>query len=169
MDLHTLNKKRIENGKVIMTEPVVLFNNVTDILGSFVVDSQYAGRIDLIALQVYGSASKADYILKYNGISNPFSIEDGDVLLIPYPDVILSKWNNKPSSKTEAGNTIRDKFLNTKRLTTQDQKRIEYLKRKADMYENGASEILPPNVLKTGKTNVVIANGVLSINGPSDK
>jgi hypothetical protein len=169
MDLITLNKKRIENGKVVMTEPVVLFTNVTDILGSFIVDSEYAGRIDLIALEVYGSASQADYILKYNGISNPFSIEEGDVLLIPYHDVVLAKWNNKPASKTEDGNIIRDKFISTKRLTVQDQKRIEYLKRKAATYENGASEILPPNVLKTGKTNVVIKNGVLTINGPSDK
>ncbi len=169
MDLTTLNNKRIENGKVIMTEPTVLFANGTGLIGSFTVDSEYAGRIDLIALQLYGTASKADYILKYNGISNPFSIEEGDVLLIPYHDVVLQSWKNKPASKTEDGNIIRNKFLSTKRLTEQDQKRIEYLQRKASEYENGASEILPPNVLKTGKTNVVIKNGILTINGPSQK
>jgi hypothetical protein len=169
MDLTTLNNKRIENGKVVMTEPTLLFANASSILGTFHVDAEYAGRIDLIALQVYGTASKADYILKYNGISNPFSIEDGDILMIPYHDVMLLRWKNKPASKTEDGNIIRNKFLSTKRLTVQDQKRIEYLQRKASEYENGASEILPPNVLKTGKTNVVIKNGILTINGPSQK
>lgn len=169
MDLRSLQLKRIENGKLILTEPTVLFRSNTDSIGKFIVDSVYAGRIDLISLHVYGSASYCDYILKYNGISNPFSIEDGDILDIPYPDSILAIWKNKPANKSEDSNYIRDKFMSTKRLTEADQKRIDYLKRKAAEYPNGASEILPPNVLKTGKTNITIKNGIITVNGPSDK
>jgi hypothetical protein len=169
MDLRSLQSKRIENGKLILTEPTILFKSNSNTIGKFIVDTVYAGRIDLISLHVYGSASYADYILKYNGISNPFSIEEGDVLEIPYADTILATWKDRPNIKSEDSNYIRDKFMNTKRLTEADQKRIDYLKRKAAEYPNGASEILPPNVLKTGKTNITIKNGIITINGPSEK
>lgn len=168
MDLKSLQSKREENGKLILTEPTLLFRNTTPLVGKFVVDQVYAGRIDLISLNVYGSAEYADYILKYNGISNPFSIEAGDVLDIPFKDSILAQWKNKPASKSESSNFIRDKFINTKRLTEEDKKRIDYLKRKAADLPNGAEQILPPNVLKAGRSNVTIQNGVITFNGPSD-
>jgi len=169
MNLTTLVNKRIENGVVIMTEPTLLFSSNTQVMSKFLVDSHFAGRPDLIALQVYGVASYADYILKYNNISNPFSIAEGDTLLIPQRDATLLPWTNKPTQKSTEQNVIRQKFIDTKRLSIQDQKRIDYLKRKAAAYKNGATEILPPNVLKTGKTNITIANGVITVNGPSNK
>ena len=148
MDLNTLNKKRIENGKLIMTEPTVLFNSGTEYFARYTVDDRSAGRIDLIALDCYSDSSYADYILKYNNISNPFLIETGDILLIPDKSVVLAEWK-KPALKSAEKNEVKDKFLNTKRLSVQDQKRVEYLLRKAAEYKNGAAEILPPNVLKT--------------------
>jgi hypothetical protein len=165
MDLNTLNKKRIENGKLIMTEPTVLFNSGTEYFARYTVDDRSAGRIDLIALDCYSDSSYADYILKYNNISNPFLIETGDILLIPDKSVVLAEWK-KPALKSAEKNEVKDKFLNTKRLSVQDQKRVEYLLRKAAEYKNGATEILPPNVLKTGKTNISISNGVITVNGP---
>jgi hypothetical protein len=165
MDLNTLNKKRIENGKLIMTEPTVLFNSGTEYFARYTVDDRSAGRIDLIALDCYSDSSYADYILKYNSISNPFLIETGDILLIPDKSVVLAEWK-KPALKSAEKNEVKDKFLNTKRLSVQDQKRVEYLLRKAAEYKNGATEILPPNVLKTGKTNISISNGVITVNGP---
>jgi hypothetical protein len=165
MDLNTLNKKRIENGKIIMTEPTVIFHDGTTYFAKYTVDDRSAGRIDLIALDCYSDASYADYILKYNNISNPFSIETGDILLIPDKGVVLNTWK-KPVAKSAEINAVKDKFLNTKRLSVQDQKRIEYLLRKASEYKNGAAEILPPNVLKTGKSNISISNGVITVNGP---
>lgn len=165
MNLTTLDKKRIENGKVIMTEPTLLFNKGTNYFAVYNVDDRSAGRIDLIALDCYSDESYADYILKYNNISNPFSIAAGDVLYIPDKTVVLAAWK-KPASKNVEVNAVKDKFLNTKRLTVKDQKRIEYLLRKAAEYQNGATELLPPNVLKTGKSNVTISNGVITVNGP---
>lgn len=165
MNLTTLNKKRIENGKVIMTEPTVIFNTGTTYFATYTVDDRSAGRIDLIALDCYSDESYADYILKYNNISNPFSIDTGDILYIPEKSVVLANWK-KPAQKNVEVNTVKDKFLNTKRLSVQDQKRIEYLLRKAAEYQNGATELLPPNVLKTGKSNVSISNGIITVNGP---
>jgi hypothetical protein len=40
-------------------------------------------RPDLISTRIYTESSKWDILLKYNGISNPFSINVGDILVSP--------------------------------------------------------------------------------------
>jgi hypothetical protein len=55
--------------------------------------------------------------------------------------------------------SIRDQFIDTKRLPIKDAKRIEYLQRKAAQKSNGSTQILPPNILKDGETNIIIGNG----------
>lgn len=159
MELKTFqNKKVLVDDKIIMTEPYLLFKNGTIDNETFVVTDYHAGRIDLISLNVYGTAELSDQILKYNGISNPFSVGEGDVLIIPPADILLISWK-KPGVDVKEANLVRDRFIETKRLPVADQKRLEYLKRKASEKPNGAKEILPPNVLKPGQTNVVIKNG----------
>ena len=59
--------------------------------------------------------------------------------------------------------SIRDQFIDTKRLPVKDAKRIEYLQRKAAQKANGSSQILPPNILKEGEVNLTIGNGTISI------
>ena len=162
--LNSLNKKKtttsdyeLEN-KVIMTEPTMLFPDFVRVDKKFVVDEYYAGRIDLISLNLYNNANYGDQLLKFNGISNPFSIGIGDILDVPPIDVLLKQWK-KPGIGVKEANVVRDKFIDTKRLPTKDQNRLDYLKRKAAEKPNGAKEILPPNVLKSDQTNVVIQNG----------
>jgi hypothetical protein len=126
------------------------------------VEEYYAGRIDLISLNVYNSADYVDQLLKFNGISNPFSIAEGDILYIPPMDV-LNKTFKKPGIGMSESNVVRDRFVETKRLPIQDQNRLDYLKRKAALKPNGAKEILPPNVLPSDKQNVIIENGQLTV------
>jgi hypothetical protein len=158
MELKTFKNKKISGGKVIMTEPYMLFKTGT--LGNevFEVTEYYSGRIDLISLSVYGTLELCDQILKFNGISNPFSVGVGDILIIPPAEALLVSWK-KPGIDVKESNIVRDKFIETKRLPIQDQKRLDYLKRKAGEKSNGAKEILPPNMLKAGETNVIIENG----------
>ena len=47
------------------------------------VPKDYVMRADLISKSVYNNSLYAEIILKYNGISNPYSIDEGDVILIP--------------------------------------------------------------------------------------
>ena len=44
------------------------------------VPKEYRMRPDLISKSVYNDSAYAEIILKYNGISNPFSINQGDVI-----------------------------------------------------------------------------------------
>jgi hypothetical protein len=162
--MKTLQKKKISeiDDKIIMTEPTLLFPDYTTVTQVFDVDSYYAGRIDLISLKVYNSADYVDQLLKFNSISNPFSIAEGDVLYIPPMDVLNKTWK-KPGIGTTDSNVVRDRFIETKRLPIKDQKRLEYLKRKAAQKPNGAKEILPPNVLPSDKENIILENGQLTV------
>lgn len=52
------------------------------------VSDKYIARPDLLSKDVYGDASYADLLCKLNGISNPFELNKGMVLIIPSPDCI---------------------------------------------------------------------------------
>lgn len=45
--------------------------------------SDFIGRMDLISKKMYGDARYADILCKLNGISNPFELNDGDLIVIP--------------------------------------------------------------------------------------
>jgi hypothetical protein len=162
--MKTLKNKKISeiDDKIIMTEPTLLFPDYIQISRVFNVEEYYAGRIDLISLNVYNSADYVDQLLKFNGISNPFSIAEGDILYIPPMDV-LNKTFKKPGIGMSESNVVRDRFVETKRLPIKDQNRLDYLKRKAALKPNGAKEILPPNVLQSDQKNVIIENGKLIV------
>jgi hypothetical protein len=100
------------------------------------------GRPDRICIEFYDDDSYVDYLLKFNNISDPFSIDYLDVIKIP---VLTDDWKalERPSSATE--NIVRQEFTDKKKLSTKDQKRVDFLKKKY-----GIKEVLPPNVLKTG-------------------
>ena len=167
MNFQILNKKQLIGNKLRMTEPIIIFNNNVKTIATHTVTADEIGRIDLIANAYYRNINKAELILKYNNISNPFSINEGDILLIPDDRLPLVKWKrvNPMASEEISELNIRDQFVNSKRLSERDAKRIEYLKRKAAQKANGSSEILPPNILKPGEKNIIIENGKINING----
>lgn len=167
MNFQILNKKQVINDRLRMTEPVIIFDERVQTIATHEVIADEVGRIDLIANAYYRNMDKAELILKYNNISNPFSITEGDILLIPDDNLPLVKWQrvNPMASKEISELNIRDQFVNSKRLTERDAKRVEYLKRKAAQKANGSSEIVPPNILKSGEKNIIIENGKIKING----
>jgi hypothetical protein len=146
MEFKSLIDKIIEGGRLLLTQPTMLFRNREDItlIATHEVKRDEEGRIDLIASDYYGDTSKVDYILKFNGISDPFSIVEGDLIKIPVDGVKTFKLD-RPSELDN--NIVRQEFIESKRLTKKDKKRIDFLKKKYKI-----KEVLPPNVLKTGFT-----------------
>ena len=140
-----------------------MFLKTNETIAEHIVTEDQVGRIDLISLLYYRSADYCDYILKWNGVSNPFSIKFGDVLNIPNHREALSIIKEIKVLNTSNEPSIRDQFVDTKRLPVKDAKRIEYLQRKASQKTNGAKQILPPNILKEGDTNIKIGNGQIVI------
>lgn len=170
MNLRTINDKELLADKIRITEPVILFNPKVNIIATHVVTKDQIGRIDLVAQEFYNNVNDFELILKYNNISNPFSINEGDVLQIPDNKLPLNKYdpirniNNNETSNLD----ISKQFIQDKRLTKKDQKRVEYLKRKAAQKKNGSNQILPPNLIKPGDKNIIIGDGVKNANNQNN-
>ena len=157
MDFKSLNKKN--NGeKVRLTEPSVLFNVIQpDRFIQHVVKEDEIGRPDLIANQ-YGGINLTDHILKINNISNPFSINEGDILIIP--DDLgenMLKWV-RISTENIDDNPIRKQFLETKKTSQIDQRRVNFIQNKIMQKKGMVNQQLPPNILENGESNVSTSN-----------
>lgn len=166
MNFKSINDKKIVNDKLIFTHPTLMFQPDTKTISVYEVSADEVCRIDLISEKFFNSPDYSEHILKYNNISNPFSINEGDVLNIPDIDTTLT--NFKPVKSIGDGAegkepSIRDQFVDSKRLTIKDKKRLEYLQKKADQKANGSKQILPPNLLKDGEKNIDITGDTIII------
>lgn len=98
--------------------------------------SQMSARPDLVSLAMTRTANKADEIMYFNEISNPFSVSDEHVFFLPDPTDTsnaketskseISKWTKR---KTEVSQS--QKELN-KNANVQDKKRIIELMKQND-------------------------------------
>lgn len=145
MKFKTLIDKIVENGKLILAQPTFMFKGKDLPFKKYRVKKEDMGRLDLIAEDQYGDAKQIEYILKFNGISDPFSIKEGDILKIPYEGQPISKLK-RPKGAVE--NIVRQSFVDGKRLSKKDKRRVDFLKKKYNI-----EEVLPPNMLKTGFSN----------------
>lgn len=122
---------------------------------TILVDSFTVMRPDLIAHAVYSNQGMTDVLLKYNNISNPFSLYEGQLLLIPNKSD-LDKIVKTPKKIKDISDIKIDEvetvFVNPK--TAQDKKRLDLLKK-----QSKGKEILPSNVNKKGDQNVKIKDG----------
>ena len=114
-----------------------------------------AMRPDLFAKSVLGDDSMYDVLLKYNGISNPFSLNTGDLLIIPDPVEVMTilKMADPDTNVDETAPQIKQfTFIDPK--TKRDNKRLEMLLKKSQN-----KELLPPHVNQPGDTNIKYKNG----------
>jgi len=147
MDLRTLINKTLSGVKYVLAQPTMMFRNkeVVPIIATHTVREDEVGRPDLISLEYYNTDSKTDIILKWNGISDPFSLSPGEVLEIPTDEVPFYKLD-RPSKFED--NKIKNEFVQGKKLSKKDLARIEALKKKYNK-----DVLLPPNVIAVGKKN----------------
>lgn len=59
-------------------------------------NERYIARPDILSKDVYGDTMYADLLCKLNGISNPFEMNAGMLVIIPSPDCIMD-FMYKPS------------------------------------------------------------------------
>lgn len=118
-------------------------------------------RPDLISAEYYGSPNYWDIILKFNNISNPFSINEGMILRIP--DLQTAKTRAKNTNKqNNKSNAPREQFSpENKRISEKDKARLEYLRQRSEQKKNGSSQNLPPNMLKDGEKRKTFEDGVI--------
>lgn len=57
------------------------------------VTEKYIARPDILSYDIYGDSLYSDLLCKLNGISNPFELNVGMLLVIPSPDCIMDFMN----------------------------------------------------------------------------
>ena len=100
------------------------------------VTEKYIARPDLISKDIYGDTIYTDLLCKLNGISNPFELNKGMLLVIPSPDNIMDfmfkpdntnelDLNNKPIAKAKSDKRIaNDEIVGDKRFKLDPNKGI---------------------------------------------
>lgn len=127
--------------------------------GIILINEYEVMRPDLISERMYSNQENWDVILKYNGISNPFSIDFGETLILPsfnsistliVPPVDVPEKGTEPAKKNES------KVITPK--TAKDKQRLDSLRKKV-------AEIVPPNINLTGAQNIKVVNGEVIFGG----
>jgi hypothetical protein len=151
------------------------------------VTSQMTCRTDLFAGVYSGNESDEWVILKYNRISNPFTVNEGDILAIPQignvenlelteikrsknnPSFERSKENIKkelrrqynPFTKENIKSTSFDSFKN-KYARLQEQKDLEEAKKLQTGDSLDSKDLLPPNFADRNKKEITVSpNGTV--------
>lgn len=119
------------------------------------VPAEFAMRPDLISAAVYGNSLYAEIILKYNGISNPFTIQEDDLILIPNLDSAKANISPQKGSPRDAGKKLRDsyKYIDPTKIP---KGKNDFQNRQIISAPDGA---LPPNMAKEGEPQITYRNG----------
>ena len=180
LNLKLINLKRIitktnyfgKNKTVTdLTEPTLKpdFQSIHfNIKRTITVTEDYAMRPDLISMFAYGTDLYTDIILKFNEISNPFSIAEGDILLIPDLDGAKRAYQKPKPSKKEI-EEVKRAYIDKSRYSKPTQNRLYKLKALADSKRNGSPTITPSNKLKPGEAAVTTKGGALIFAGYKSK
>lgn len=78
------------------------------------VSKKYIARPDILSLDVYGDALYSDLICKINGISNPFELNEGMILVIPGPECIVDFMKTPTVQECEVSTSLQKPVPKTK-------------------------------------------------------
>lgn len=109
---HTLDSRKEivdwEGNRLIDLFPSVFDfkSNQIENYNVYKVTENFVCRPDLVSLRYYGTTEKTEYILLYNGISNPFSLDNDDILMVPNPaqaDAQMKNFDSESTSMNQFG------------------------------------------------------------------
>ena len=167
MEFKIINKKPIinKNGENVVdlaTKSIEYKSFDYYIVDAFYVSEDIEMRPDLLSYAIYGNTDDWDKILKFNGISNPFSLGKNDFILVPE----LSWMGDQMYDPLEnpISEDIRSQYLDNSKVTNVDPKKLEYDKLVKDLQSiNKKAQFnkiaLPPNLAQFGETEVTKENG----------
>ena len=125
------------------------------------VTQDQAGRVDKISELYFGTGEYVDAICIVNNIFNPFSLNDGDILVIPnlnQLDLLYRRPN--PASRPSASLA---QYVNTDRQSVQDQSRVQRLTQKAKTKKNGVTAPIPPKMLQQVQAAKTLEGGKIKL------
>lgn len=138
------------------------------IIDYYLVTADDVMRPDLITQNMYGYLDSIEGVLKFNGISNPFAIDEGEVLYtfdVPSMDRNMRPGNTSKIDKAD----IRDQYITPEKKSTVDPEFRTFDKRNTPRKPDpskGNQPALPPNYAGFGDTELQIRNGKI-VFGPN--
>jgi hypothetical protein len=138
-------------------------DNPLTVINTAIVTNDFQMRPDLMALSYMQDDSKLDYICKFNGVSNPFAMNAGEIMLICDPenieDAIVSNPNVDQASQSTATPDLRDSFFDPNRLSKKDAARLSFMQKKAASTAHPSATNLPPVFSQPGAQEITVKNG----------
>lgn len=115
------------------------------------VPSSMVMRPDLLSNSAYGTTEYTEMVLKYNAISNPFSIDVDDLIVIPDRDAILNVV--APTKEVDDNMLVNKsyKYIDPTKFPKHSQTISDFDKRDVT--------VLPPNISNVGEEQITHRNG----------
>lgn len=123
------------------------------IIDSFFIAEDMVMRIDLASYVAYGNTDYYDILLKFNGISNPFSLDRDMFILVPEARYMTDSMVNP--QEIDLSNEIRKQYIDTTKNTSTNTARTKFdeamkaLQAKSSN-SNFSDYPLPPNISSPG-------------------
>lgn len=165
------NKPEIvdDKGNTIVDLTKSIFKKNTGVIRDFKIAKmthQYAMRPDLVSFGMYRNTDNTEFILKYSGVSNPFSLFDEDLLLIPDESTAKAQMQDFTIDEEKNNdNTVKNifKFKGQNKYKSDSSsydalanKEIKSVEPEAD---NTQKDYVVPYISEDGKTAITIRNG----------
>ncbi len=144
-----------------LTAPSFIYDSDLGVKALHYVMQDQVGRIDKISQKYFGSGEFVDAICVVNNIFNPFSVNEGDILVIPNlsrKDLVYKRPN--PATRP---NDVQEAYVDTGRQSEKDQSRIQRLIEKAKTKEAGVKQPMPPNMLQPGQESKTFSGGKIQL------
>ncbi len=121
-------------------------------------------RPDLVSRAAYGTTEAWDILLKFNGISNPFSIDMDDLFFIPSMDDMNEQITSSGKQDVIA-DSVRRQYIDPSKKSKTDPKLAELEKKRREIQRNQGTgkkqsvSNLPPNISEVGDREITIKGG----------
>jgi hypothetical protein len=131
-----------------------------------IVAEEFSMRPDRLAYLSYGEISYTGSFMKFNGISNPFAVGEGDIAVFPLKETLDSAVTQKAKLIQKESGTSNP---NTQFRKSQEQRKFKTSESRAKFIEMTAKaknlppQILPPNLMQEGERQTVRTRSVIAL------
>lgn len=110
------------------------------------ISKHFRMRPDLVSIAEYGSDQYAEIILKFAGVSNPFTIDEDDVFMIPNIEMVHGMMEvNNPGNDSQDVESVAESIRQYFKFVNQD------YKSSSESYDKLDKMVIPSGVIDTTK------------------
>jgi hypothetical protein len=161
------DKQNLENyGIWDLTKPSISYQGVSPEYKTFMVVPEYFQmRPDLVSTLRMGTQNQMGVLLKFNSISNPFALKEGQILAVPDSRTVNDAFTARKILNQKASSDNSNFNPNQEFRKNQEQKKFQISEGRKkfldDKVKNNPGMILPPNVAQPGETSITKQKGYL--------